>query len=342
MDAAKLHRDAVVVDGHIDTLVSIVKQQRTLGKRSDEGHADLPRLREGGVNVQLFAHYIEPAYKPDRGLLRFMQMADAFLSEIAANADHAGHAKTVDDIERLIEEDKLAAVMAIEGAEAIQGDIAVLRMLARLGVRVIGLTWNQRNALADGIGEARTRGGLTELGVRAVREMNQLGIVVDVAHLADPGFWDVVDVCEAPFIASHSNARAVCDHPRNLTDDQIRALAAAGGVMGMNFAPNFVHPELGARVHPVSGSLAPDDAPRATLGMVLDHIDHIVNLVGPDYVGLGSDFDGIGDTPDGLENATCLPGITAGLVERGYSEPAIRAILGGNFLRVFREVWPEH
>ncbi len=336
----ELHRNSIVVDGHIDTLISVVKGKRKLGRESEEGHADFPRLRRGGVDVQLFAHYIEPDFKPDRGLLRFMQMADAFFGEIEENSDVAGHAKTVADIHRLRAEGKLACVMSIEGAEAISGDLGVLRVLSRLGVRVIGLTWNQRNLLADGIGEARTGGGLTELGVAAVREMDRLGVVVDVAHLSDPGFWDVVDVSTRPFVASHSNARAVCDHPRNLTDEQIRALAKGGGVMGMNFAPNFVHPELGSAAHPLSGSRGAEGAPRATLDMVLDHIDHIVNLVGPQHVGLGSDFDGIGDTPDGLENATKLPHVTRGLVDRGYSEGDIQDILGGNFLRVFEEVWP--
>ncbi|MFP4201179.1 MAG: dipeptidase [Clostridia bacterium] len=340
MNSIELHRDALVVDGHVDTLMAAVKGQRKLGERSHEGHADFPRLREGGVNVQLFAHYIEPDFKPDRGLLRFMQMADAFFREVEENGDIATHVKTVSDIERLRAEGKLGCVMSIEGAEAIAGDLGVLRVLFRLGVRVIGLTWNQRNLLADGIGEARTGGGLTELGVAAVREMDRLGVVVDVSHLSDPGFWDVVEVSRRPFVASHSNSRAVCDHPRNLTDDQIKALARAGGVMGMNFAPNFVHPDLGAKADPVSGSRAAPNAPRATLEMVLDHIDHIVELVGPEHVGLGSDFDGIGDTPDGLEDPTKLPDLTAGLLRRGYPEDDVRAILGGNFLRVFREVWP--
>ncbi|MFO7942507.1 MAG: dipeptidase [Bacillota bacterium] len=340
MNSAELHRDALVVDGHIDTLIAAVKGKRKLGERSDEGHADFPRLREGGVDVQLFAHYIEPDFKPDRGLLRFMQMADTFFREVEENSDVAGHARTVADIERLRDRGKLACVMSIEGAEAIRGDLGVLRVLFRLGVRVIGLTWNQRNLLADGIAEARTGGGLTELGVAAVREMDRLGIVVDVSHVSDPGFWDVVEVSSRPFIASHSNSREICDHPRNLTDDQIRALARAGGVMGMNFAPNFVHPELGAKADSIYGSRGAEGAPRANLEMVLDHVDHIVGLVGPEHVGLGSDFDGIGDTPDGLENATKLPDLTDGLFRRGYPEKDIRAILGGNFMRVFREVWP--
>ncbi len=282
---------------------------------------DFPRLTEGGVNVQFFAHYIEPAFKPDRGLLRFMQLADVFYREVESSGGAAEVAFSVSDIRRITGEDRIACILAIEGGEAIQGDIAVLRMLYRLGVRSIGLTWNQRNALADGVGEIRTGGGLTNVGVEAVREMNRLGVLVDVSHLTEPGFWDVVEVTDMPFIASHSNARAVCDHVRNLTDQQIVAMAKKGGVMGMNFAPAFVHPEI------------------ATLEGVLDHIDHIVQLVGIEHVGVGSDFDGIGSTPRGLEDVTCLPRLTEGLVERGYADEDITAVLGGNFLRVCEQVW---
>lgn len=322
-EAEQLHSQSTVVDTHVDSLLAAVHGHRSLGDRSDSGHVDLPRLHEGGVDVQFFAHYIEPEYKPDRGLLRFMQIADVFYREMQCNSAHVGVVQSFADIQRFNDEGRIAAVMAVEGAEAMQGDLSVLRMLHRLGVRCIGLTWNQRNQLADGVGEMRTGGGLTTLGVKAVREMNRLGIIVDVSHLADPGFWDVAECTDAPFIATHSNARSVCDHPRNLTDEQIDALAECGGVMGMNFAPAFVHPE------------------RATLDRMLDHIDHIVARVGPAHVGLGSDFDGIGDTPQGLEDVTCMPRITEGLLHRGYSQSDIAAILGGNFLRVFREVWGE-
>lgn len=319
--ALDLHHRSLVVDTHVDTLLAAAYGRRSLAERSDEGHVDFPRLKEGGVNVQFFAHYIEPAFKPDRGLLRFMQLADVFYREVEASQGAAEVAFSVQDIRRITDEGRVACILAIEGGEAIQGDMGVLRMLYRLGVRSIGLTWNQRNALADGVGEARTGGGLTNVGVKAVKEMNRLGVLVDVSHLTEPGFWDVVEVSDKAFIASHSNAKAVCDHPRNLTDEQITAMAKKGGVMGMNFAPAFVHPET------------------ATLKGVLDHIDHIVDLVGIEHVGIGSDFDGIGSTPAGLEDVTCLPRLTEGLVDRGYSDEDITAILGGNFLRVCERVW---
>jgi membrane dipeptidase len=319
--ARALHTASTVVDTHCDTILAILRGERRLGERSDKGHLDLPRLREGGVAAQFFAVYIEPEFKPDRGLERAMEVIDLLLRELEAYPDQTQLALSVADIHRIRAEGKVAAVLAIEGGEGIGANLANLRLLYRLGLRSLGLVWNQRNLIADGIAERRTGGGLTTFGVDVVRECNELGIVVDVSHLTDPGFWHVAEVCSGPFMASHSNARAVCDHPRNLTDDQIKALAKAGGVMGLNFAPAFV---------------APKDA---TLAHLLDHLDHIVALVGTDHVGLGSDFDGIGSTPQGLEDARAFPNFTQGLVERGYSDEDIRKFLGENHLRVLKEVW---
>jgi len=319
--AKQLHNKSLVVDTHVDTVLHWVSGRRTLGDRSEEGHIDLPRLKEGGVNVQVFAHYIEHQYKPERALARFMKLLDVFYTEIEKNQADVEVALGYEDIIRITGSGKLAAIISIEGGEPISGDLAVLRNLYRLGVRAIGLTWNERNDIADGAGEWRSAGGLTRFGVEVVQEMNRLGMLVDVSHLAEPSFWDVIKYSAQPIIASHSNARALCDHVRNLADDQIRALAAGGGVMGVVFAPAFVHPE------------------KATLERILDHIDHVVELVGIDHVGLGSDFDGIGATPEGLDDVSRLPAITVGLVERGYSEADIKKILGGNYLRVFKEVF---
>ena len=177
-----------------------------------------------------------------------------------------------------------------------------------------------RNQLADGVTDSRTGGGLSEFGVKVVEELNRLGVIIDVSHLSDTGFWDLIAVTTEPIIASHSNSRAVCGHARNLTDDQIRALADLGGVMGINFSPNFIH------------------LTRADVASVVDHIDHIVKLVGVDYVGLGSDFDGIRGTPKGLEDVSKMPNITLELVHRGYSEEEISKILGENHLRIFKDI----
>jgi membrane dipeptidase len=186
----------------------------------------------------------------------------------------------------------------------------------------IGLTWNERNMIADGVGEERTGGGLTNFGVEVVKEMNNCGIIVDVSHLSEKGFWDVLEVSRHPIIASHSNSKTICDHKRNLTDEQIRALAKNGGVMGMNYAPNFVT----------------EDGADADIAAVLRHVEHICALVGDDHVGLGSDYDGIGATPRGLEDVTCAPAVTEALLRAGYSEETVGKILGQNFLRIIRHV----
>lgn len=328
--ARQLHQAALVIDTHCDTLLRVLgrnnpyrpQEPYRLGDRHTEGHIDLPRLQEGGVDVQFFAAYIEPIYKPDRSLKRVMQLFDAFYTELDANPDTMMLATSVQDIMTAKEQGKVAAVMAIEGGEALEGDLGVLRMLHRLGVRSIGLTWNERNDIADGVGDCRSKGGLSAFGAEVIAEMNRLGILVDVSHLSDPGFWDLIEISKHPIIASHSNARAICNHRRNLTDEQIKALAKNGGVMGMNFAAGFVK----------------EDG-KPTLADLLDHIDHIVQLVGPHHVGLGSDFDGIGASPEGLRDVTAMPNITAGLVQRGYSDEHIQLILGENYLRVFKEVW---
>lgn len=319
-DPLGLHRRAVVVDAHVDTLLEIASKKRTLGERSSIGHVDIPRLAEGGVDVQVFAIYIEPEYKLERSSKRVLQLVDLLYSEFEKNSDRISVVRNYSEIANVVEKGKIAGLISIEGGEAIEGDLGVLRSLYRLGVRAMGLTWNQRNQLADGVWESRSKGGLTNLGVQVVEEMNRLGMVVDVSHLSEAGFYDVANTTKSPIVASHSNCMALCDHPRNLTDDQIRALAERGGVMGMNFAPMFV------------------DKEKATLERVLDHIDHVNKLVGPNHVGLGSDFDGIEKTPIGLEDVTKIPGITEGLLYRGYSEDDILKILGGNFLGVFKSV----
>lgn len=320
--ARDLHQRAFVVDTHADSIMAAMAGERRLTERSDKGHVDFPRLAEGGVNLQVLACYIEEEYKPERALPQALRMIDAIYREVEASQGRVAIAYTAADAERAAAEGRQAVMISLEGGEPIGTDLAIVRMLYRLGVRLVGLTWNQRNAIADGAGEVRTRGGLTNFGVELVREMNRLGMVVDVSHLSEPGFWDVLEVTSQPILATHSNARALRDHPRNLTDEQIRALAKNGGVMGMNFFPGFLDADQG----------------KVTLGRVLDHIDHIVQLVGPAHVGIGADFDGIGSTPAGLEDVTRLPYLTQGLVDRGYSDDDILAILGGNHMRVLRQV----
>ena len=327
----QLHKRATVVDAHIDTLLDIMvpparpvklPTPRNFAERSDQGHVDLPRLIESGVDLQVFAAYIQPEYKIERALHRVMQLADRFYQMLDIHKDKMMPFTKVSDVYEAERSAKIAAMLSIEGGEAVEADLGILRMLHRLGVRAITLTWNERNQIADGAAEGRTKGGLTNFGVELVGEMNKIGMVVDVSHLSDAGFFDVVQTTKNPIIASHSNCRAICNHRRNLTDEMIKLLADNGGVMGMNFAPAFVD----------------ERKDNASLERVLDHVDHIVKLVGVDYVGLGSDFDGIETTPKGLENVTKMPYFTEGLVKRGYKEDDILKILGGNFLRVFKKV----
>ena len=329
----EIHRDAIVVDTHCDTLkclsplftrardaMWVDRSAVGLGSRADVGHVDIPRLREGGVDCQVFAISSLRDRTPPFALRTALNMLDVFYAECKKNRDRIVPATSHSDILRAVRGGKVAALLSIEGADVIEGSLGALRVFHRLGVRMVGLVHSRRNLLADGVTDSKTGGGLSEFGVEVVEELNRLGILIDVSHLSDAGFWDLVDVTRASFVASHSNSRAVCDHPRNLTDDQIRALADRGGVMGINFAPAFVHPT------------------HATVERVVDHIDHIVDLVGADHVGLGSDFDGIPATPEGLENVSKMLNITRELVRRGYPEEDIRKILGENHLRVFREV----
>ena len=333
MDEAtlQLHKRATVVDAHIDTLLEIMvpparpiklPTPRKFGERSSKGHVDLPRLLESGVDLQIFAVYIQPEYKIERALHRALQVFDRFYKELHDHEDKMMLFTKVSDVREAEKQGKIAAMLSIEGGEAVEADLGILRMLYRLGLRAMTLTWNERNQIADGAGEGRTKGGLTNFGVELVKEMNNLGMVVDVSHLNDAGFFDVIETTTKPIIASHSNCRAVCNHRRNLTDDMIKILADNGGVMGMNFAPSFVD----------------ENKENATLERVLDHVDHIVKVASVDNVGLGSDFDGIETTPKGLEDVTRMPYLTEGLLKRGYKEDDIRKVLGENFLRVFRQV----
>jgi membrane dipeptidase len=328
-----LHEEAVVVDTHCDTLKCLMpmftlprnsqwddRSDIGMGISSELGHIDLPRLKEGGVNCQVFAiSSVRDKTRP-YALRTAMEMISVFYSECEKYNNTVTPVTSYSEIIEASNKGKIAAMLSIEGADVIEGKIGLLKIFHQLGVRMVGLVHSIRNELADGVADQRTRGGLSDLGVQAVEELDRLGILIDVSHLSDAGFWDLLDLAKGPVMASHSNAREVCNHPRNMTDDMIKAMAERKGVMGMNFAPHFVHPT------------------HATVNGVVDHIDHIVNLVGPEFVGLGSDFDGIPYTPTGLEDVTKMPNITAELVNRNYSEEDIKKILGENHLRLIIEV----
>ncbi|MGQ9625577.1 MAG: dipeptidase [Anaerolineae bacterium] len=324
MNPHDLHKESIVFDAHCDTLLEVLDGKRRLAERAEKGHVDLPRLKEGGVTAQIFAIFARQQYLPSGAAKEALRILDTFYRELKANEESLLLAISAADIERAKREGKVAAILSLEGAEALEGDLGVLRMFHRLGVRNLGITWNFRNQAADGLDEARSKGGLTNFGLELVRELNRLGIMIDVSHLAPAGVNDVLASSEAPVIASHSNAYALCPHRRNLADEQIQDIAEKGGVIGVTFVPQFLDP----------------DEKRASLERVLDHIDYIVQVAGVDHVGLGSDFDGFFEfvKVPGIEDVSQMPNITFGLLERGYNVEEVKKIMGGNFLRVFRQV----
>lgn len=315
--ALALHREAIVVDLHNDVMLEVQAAKRDITVRSSAGHSDLPRLREGGVDVQLFALFVHPK-EADRGFARVTELLDAFDRLAAANPPVLGQATSVAEIERLRQAGRLAAVLAIENASALEGELPHLKAVYERGVRMMSLTWNNSNGLADGAMESR-HGGLTPLGQQVLNRMQELAMVVDVSHLSEKSFWDTLAATRGPIVATHSNAAALTPHPRNLSDQQLQAMARRGGVVGVNFYPTF------------TGGPA--------LARILDHIAYMVKVMGPDHVGLGSDFDGFDGRVSDLEDVGWLPSLTAGLLARGYDAQTIMQILGGNALRVFREVW---
>ena len=327
-EAKAIHKESIIIDAHCDTILHAAPRigayrwkQRSIIERSDEGHIDLPRLLEGGVTCQFFAIYVDAVYKPVKATARALELMTVLYEEVEKSNGRMTIIDKSEDIINAKKEGKVAVLISFEGGEPIQFNPIILRMFYKLGLRELSFTWNERNMLADGVGEGRAKSGITEIGMKALDEMKRLGIILDVSHLSETGFWDVVNNYDQTIIASHSNAKAICDHRRNLTDEQLKALAEKGGVTGMNFAPFFI----------VKNG-------KATVDDLIKHIDHIVNLVGIDHVGLGSDFDGIPSTPIGLEDVSRLPNLTAKLLEKGYSKNDIKKILGENFLRVIKKV----
>lgn len=319
----QIHRDCLIFDAHCDFLSLTVWDGRCFEHRLNYGHLDLPRLFEGGVSAQMFAIFTLSQRHPtaEHSTVEALRQVEAFHQLPQRSAGRFVIATCAAEIERAKVRGAVAGVLSMEGCEPLAGDIRLLRLFYQLGVRCIGLTWNWRNAAADGIAQTDA-GGLTEFGRQVVRTAFELGMLVDVAHLAAPGVADVLHLAEGPVIASHANAYALCPHPRNLSDAQLEGIARCGGVVCVTFVPAFITP-------------VPE---QASLERLLDHIDYIAQRIGSEHIGIGSDFDGYDGVTLGLEDATHLPALTAGLIQRGYSMTAIRNILGGNLLRVFRQV----
>jgi|SRR5580765_3645643 len=373
--AQQIHNSAIVVDTHADTPQRFLDGGFDIGSTdpADNGHVSLDKARAGNLGAEFFSIWVDPRINPNHYAQKTLDLIDSVYQQAAHHPDRMMMAFTVDDIEHAHKEHKLAALMGIEGGHSIENDIHLLRDFHRLGVRYMTLSWSNTNEWADSSGDINDtkiqhHNGLTDFGKDVVLEMNRLGMMVDISHVADKTFWDAIATTKAPVIASHSSARALVNHPRNMTDDMLRAVAKNGGVVQVNFFSGFDDPKfleasnaqakdrdaavemqlskIRAEGKPLT-YLDEDTIEREWLGKIprppfstlIDQIDHIAKVAGVDHVGLGSDFDGVsGATPAGIDSAADLPKITQALLDRGYSADDIRKILGGNLLRVLREV----
>ncbi|MFQ6618164.1 MAG: dipeptidase [Fidelibacterota bacterium] len=371
-EISKFHQSAVVVDAHTDVLLPVMAGV-DIGIRRDEGHVDLPRMKEGGMDVQVFAVWVDPKrYGPGRAFKRASGMIDAMEEIVKKYGDVIELAESPSDIEAILKENKIAAMLGVEGGHAIENSLEKLEQFYRRGVRYLTLTWNNSTQWATSAYDEESdnppeRSGLSEFGREIVSKMNDLGMMIDVSHLGEKTFWDVIQASRAPVIASHSSVYAICPTFRNLKDEQIIAMARKGGVVFINFYSGYLDSTFERKrdaifeakrarldslkvLFPDKRSLEyyraraalmkPDmEKIRPPLDILIDHIDYIVKLVGADYVGFGSDFEGMSSSPVGIEDVSKMPNITRKLFERGYSREDVRKILGLNFLRVYKKVY---
>jgi len=372
--ALEIQNSAIVVDTHADTPQRFLDENYDIGSTDpkDVGHISLDKAKAGNLGAEFFSVWVEPETNQGHFARHTLDLIDSVYEQAARHPDRMMMAFSVADIERAHREHKLAALLGIEGGHSIENDIRLLRDFYRLGVRYMTLSWSNTNEWADSSGDINDpkiehHNGLTDGGKQIVLEMNRLGMLVDISHVADKTFYDAIAVSKAPVIASHSSARTLTNHPRNMTDDMLRAVAKNGGVVQVNFYNAFIDEnyrnaaeaqknERDAAVKANADQLRASGKtvtyldndrierewaariPRPPLSSLIDHIDHIAKVAGIDHVGLGSDFDGVsGATPQGIDSAADLPKITQALLDRGYSADNIRKILGGNVLRVFRE-----
>ncbi len=362
--AQELHRRAIVVDGHNDVTSFMVDEDYDLGTPSvGKYHTDIARMKAGGMTAQFFAVYVDRKYVKEGGSARrAMDMIDHVYRAAERHPNDIMMATSVADIRRAEKGGKIAALMGIEGGHAIENSLSALRDFYRLGIRYMTLTHNNTNDWADACCDAARHDGLSDFGKEVVREMNRLGMFVDISHVSDGTMSDVLDVSTAPVIASHSSARGVADHRRNIPDDILRRVAKNGGVVMINFFPSFIDQSVidaakarttqyeadlarlreqyksdPKRLEEEENKLYRAGLPVTPLSKLIDHIDHVAKVAGIDHVGLGSDFDGVPTLPEGMGDIAQLPNITYELLRRGYSERDVRKVLGENLLRAFAE-----
>ena len=369
--AARIHERAIIVDGHDDIPSVMLATGRDIAETSPWTHTDLAKMKAGGITGSFFSVYVEgdlaekPTVAGGGPLRRAIDLVDLTYRQVERHPDELLLATSAADVRRAKREGKIAVLMGVEGGHAIENSLAALRVLYRLGCRYMTLTHTNTNEWADSAGFSGPtpvrHHGLTPFGEEVVREMQRIGMLVDVSHVSDETFYSVMKVAQAPVIASHSSARAIADHRRNLSDDMLRALAKNGGVAMVNFWSMFLsneyaeasrawfekngaaYKELRARYkdNPIGFREAlaklrseTEPLPKVPLSVLVDHIDHMVKVAGVDHVGLGSDFDGVDMLPEGIDGVDSLPKITVELLRRGYKDEDILKILGENFLRV--------
>ncbi len=355
-EVLRVHRSALLIDTHND-ITSRTVDGYDIGNHANDGHTNIAGLRAGGVGAQFFAVFVAANYvNGNRSGHRTLEMIDTVRHDIIdRNPGTFVFATTADDIENAHRAGKIAALLGIEGGHAIEDSLRLLRDYYALGIRYMTLTHSNTNNWADSSGdfnkgEVKHHEGLSEFGKQVVHEMNRLGMMVDISHVADKTFWDALQLSSAPVFASHSSCRALSNVPRNMTDDMIRALAKKGGVIQINFACEFLSQasaDASKDLIPLlarggGGEAATREyrrkVPPATLADVVAHIDHAVKVGGMESVGIGSDFDGIFCAPKGLEDVSKFPNLTRALLEKGYSAEDVRRIYGGNLMRVMRAV----
>ncbi|NIM13065.1 MAG: membrane dipeptidase [Candidatus Aminicenantes bacterium] len=363
--AKKIHQEAIVIDTHCDTPMVLRHRKLDLGQKTDKNEVDFIRMKQGGLDAIFFAVFVSNRLDDKHPAKNALEMIDEIFLQVEKYPGLAQMAFSPQDIRDIHKQGKRAILIGIENGGPIEESLGILRNFYRLGVRYITLTHNSNNAICDSSSDEKPKwNGLSPFGKEVVKEMNRLGMLIDVSHISDKAFWDVIEVSEAPVFASHSCVRSLCDVPRNMTDEMIKALAKKGGVIQINFFSAFLDEAFKRKSEETRKKLEPqikklretykDDrgAFWSEIGRLwkehgpeppgiealIDHIDHVVKLAGVDYVGLGSDYDGAGSFPKGLEDVTGYPLITYRLLKRGYKEEDIKKILGGNFLRFFEEV----
>ena len=364
--AKKLQSSSIVIDTHDDTTQRLLDPHFDFAVRHTDGNVDIPRMREGGLSAIFFSIWISGKILGPEGVKQALDQIDAVRETVRKHPNDLVLAATADEVRAAKKQNKIAALMGVEGGHMMGNDLAVLRTFAALGVRYMTLTHMENNEWADSSTAKPEHNGLTDFGKDVVREMNRLGIIVDVSHVSDKTFYDVLATSKAPVFASHSSCRALCNAARNMTDDMIRDLAKHGGVIQINYHVGFLsqeyrdyeaaHPEVEKQINDeVKKRCGENEACKLTAGdqivrdfmnagklpkvdwsLIIDHIDHAVKIGGIDHVGLGSDFDGA-VMPLGMEDVSHIPQITDALLKKGYSESDIRKILGENTLRVLSE-----